>query len=75
MKKSLLSILVKRPAVVIIALALVADASVCLADDKRRTKNYKSVSHHTNYYHNNVKSTDTQIQWFPVGKPPAFVEP
>jgi hypothetical protein len=75
MRRSLLSTLVNRPAVAAIVLALLSSASVCLAGNERQTKNHKSVSHQRNHYQDKVGNTDSQIQWFPVGKPPDFVEP
>ena len=75
MRTSLLSTLVKRPAVAAIALALASSASICLAGTERQPKNPTPVSHQWNYFHDKVGNTDTQIQWAPVGKPPGFTEP
>jgi hypothetical protein len=69
----MLTNLVKKT-IPVVALVLATSATVCLADTKGKTKR-QPANAQTNYYHEKVGNSDTQIQWAPVGKPPSWNEP
>jgi hypothetical protein len=64
----------KKAALFAIGLALAASATGCVADqaqaDRRNPANAE-----TTYYHAQVGSSDSDIQWAPVGRPPNWTEP
>jgi hypothetical protein len=75
MRRNLLSKVIKRPAGAAITLALASSATVCLASTQGQTKQPKPALHHTNYYHDKLGNSDSQIQWAPVGSRPVSPSP
>lgn len=64
----------KKVAPFAIGLALAASATGCVAD-KAQADRRNPAKAETTYYHAQVGSSDSDIQWAPVGKPPNWTEP
>jgi hypothetical protein len=64
----------KKAVLPVIALALAASATGCVAD-KAQADRRNPAKAETTYYDDQVGSSDSDIQWAPVGKPPNWTEP
>ncbi len=67
--------LVKRAALPVIASALAASATGCVADTKAQADHRKPAKADTAYYQHKAGNSYSQIQWAPVGKPSNWEEP
>jgi hypothetical protein len=67
--------LVKKAALLIIALALTVSAPGCVADREAQADRRKPAKADTAYYQHEAGNSYSQIEWAPVGKPPNWKEP
>jgi hypothetical protein len=67
--------LVKKAALLVIALALAVSAPGCVADPEAQADRRKPAKADTAYYQHKAGDSYSQIQWAPVGKPPNWEEP
>ena len=63
-----------KKALPVIASALAASATGCVADKAQADRRNPAKAEMT-YYHDQVGNSDSDIQWAPVGKPPNWTEP
>ena len=64
MRKSLLSTLIKRPALAAIVLALAAGATGCAADTKLQADRFKPAKIETTYYDDPARTSDNDIETY-----------
>jgi hypothetical protein len=63
-----------KKALPVIASALAASATGCVAD-KAQADRRNPAKAEASYYHDQAGSSNSDIQWAPVGKPPDWTEP